>query len=148
MSDLGRATLFTSRHACREVRQWIIRNIHMEESMSKRAKRNRKAQRETVGRRKHSKLWPIGIVALAAGLVIAVVFFFPKSEPWGLPASPRSPRPATLSPELFSGRVAQVYRIAKEAPELVEQMPCYCGCYVNPGHQNNLDCYTDRHSVG
>jgi hypothetical protein len=120
----------------------------MEESMSKKEKRNRKAQRETVGRRKHSKLWPIGFLALAAGLVIAFVFFFPKSEPWGLPAIPRSPRPATLSPESFTGQVAKVYRIAQEVPELLERMPCYCGCYVNPGHQNNLDCYTDRHSVG
>jgi hypothetical protein len=120
----------------------------MEESMGKKDKRNRKAKRETAGRRKYSKLWPTGILALGAALVMALVFFYPTSEPWGLPAIPRNPRPATLSPELFTGQVAKVYRIAQEVPELLEQMPCYCGCYVNPGHQNNLDCYTDRHSVG
>jgi len=91
--------------------------------------------------------WLVGI-ALGGGVLVALFFFLPKSEPWGLPAIPRSPRPATLSPELFTGQVAKVYRIAREAPELLERMPSYCGCYVNPGHRNNLDCYTDRHSVG
>ena len=84
---------------------------------------------------------------LGASLVVAFVFFIPKSEPWGLPAIPRNPRPATLSPELFGGSVARAYQIAQEAPELLEKMPCYCGCYVNPGHRNNLDCYTDRHGA-
>lgn len=69
-------------------------------------------------------------------------------EPWGLPAIPRNPRPATLPPELFEGKAREAYRIAKEAPELLERMPCYCGCYVSDGHQNNLDCYVDRHAVG
>ena len=90
----------------------------------------------------------IGIVVLGATLITVVIFFLPKSEPWGLPAIPRSPRPATLPPELFTGQVAKVYRIAQEVPELLERMPCYCGCYVNPGHRNNLDCYTDRHGAG
>jgi uncharacterized protein YbaR (Trm112 family) len=116
--------------------------------MNSKEKRNRKAKRETTRRRKHSKLWPIGSLVLGTGLVIAFVFFFPRSEPWGLPAIPRSPRPGTLSPELFTGQVAKVYRIAQEVPEMLERMPCYCGCYVSDRHQNNLDCYTDRHSVG
>ena len=123
-------------------------STRMEERMSKKDKRDRKAKRETAGRRKHSKLGPIGILVVGAGLVVALLFFFPKSEPWGLPAIPRNPRPATLSPELFEGSVARAYQIAQEAPELLERMPCYCGCYVNPGHRNNLDCYTDRHGAG
>jgi hypothetical protein len=64
----------------------------------------------------------------------------------GLPGIPRRPRPATPSPALFSGKLAETYRIAKEAPELLEQMPCYCGCYSSADHRNNLDCYADRHA--
>lgn len=64
----------------------------------------------------------------------------------GLPGIPRRPRPATPSPALFSGKLAETYRIAKEAPELLEQMPCYCGCYGSADHRNNLDCYVDRHA--
>jgi Protein of unknown function with PCYCGC motif len=98
--------------------------------------------------RKYSKLWPIGILLLGGGLVITFLFFSSRSEPWGLPAMPRNPRPATLSPALFTGEAAKAYQIAKEVPELLERMPCYCGCYVNPEHRNNLDCYTDRHGAG
>jgi len=119
----------------------------MDMSMSKKEGRNRKAKGKTVGSRKYSKLWPVGIF-VAAGLVIAFVLFLPKSEPWGLPAIPRNPRPTTLSPALFTGEAARAYQIAQEVPELLERMPCYCGCYVNPGHRNNLDCYTDRHGAG
>lgn len=122
-------------------------NIWMEEGMSKKASRDRKKAAQPQNRNS-SKFWKLGGMTLGVALVIAAIYFFPKSEPWGLPAIPRSPRPATLLPELFSGKVAQVYRIAREVPELLERMPCYCGCYVNPGHRNNLDCYTDRHSVG
>jgi len=81
-------------------------------------------------------------------LLFGLIFFLPKNEPWALPAIPRNPRPQTLSPLLFSGQVARAYQIAQEVPELLQRMPCYCGCYVNPGHRNNLDCYTDRHSAG
>lgn len=63
-----------------------------------------------------------------------------------LPGVPRRPRPVTPSPALFSGKLAQTYRIAKEAPELLEQMPCYCGCYRSADHKSNLDCYADRHA--
>jgi len=65
------------------------------------------------------------------------------AAPW--PAIPRPARPATLPPEQFTGRVAEGYRIARERPELLERMPCYCGCYLTHGHQNNLDCFRDKH---
>jgi hypothetical protein len=61
---------------------------------------------------------------------------------------PRRPRPVTPSPALFSGKTAQAYRIAKDVPELIEQMPCYCGCVASVNHQSNLDCYADRHADG
>lgn len=63
-----------------------------------------------------------------------------------LPAIPRRPRPAALSPEQFKDpQVRKSYEIARENPALLEQMPCYCGCYQNPGHTNNLDCFVDKH---
>lgn len=65
-----------------------------------------------------------------------------------LPAIPRRPRPTTLSPALFSGKTARAYQVAKEVPELIEQMSCYCGCNKSHNHQNNLDCYVDRHAFG
>ncbi len=74
----------------------------------------------------------------------------PSGEPKqssGLPATPRVPRPNTLAPAEFSGKTARAYQIAYNVPELIEQMPCYCDCYRGNGHQNNLDCYVDKHAV-
>jgi len=66
----------------------------------------------------------------------------PRDE---LPAVPRVPRPVTLDPAQFTGEAAEGYRIARERPALVEQLPCYCGCYLKEGHQNHLDCFRGRH---
>ena len=100
----------------------------------------------TPEKKRKSRIW-VGFVGI--GIVVVGLFLVTqKSEPWGLPAIPRNPRPATLSPTLFTGEAAKAYQIAQEVPELLERMPCYCGCYVKPGHKNNLDCYTDRHGAG
>lgn len=68
-----------------------------------------------------------------------------------LPARARVPRPNTLSPESFSSNsnpeIYNAYKAAKDVPEVLEQMPCYCGCFASSGHRNNLDCYTDNHGV-
>ena len=39
-----------------------------------------------------------------------------------------------------SHRVSQAYRFAAANAEILQHMPCYCGC--GPiGHKNNYDCY-------
>ncbi len=116
--------------------------------MTKRVKRKEERNPKIITKRKMLRLWPLGISILGVALVIGFIFWFPSAEPWGLPAIPANPRPAALSPTLFTGEAARAYQIAQEVPELLERMPCYCGCYVNPGHRNNLDCYTDRHGAG
>ncbi|TAJ96215.1 hypothetical protein EPO44_13400 [bacterium] len=120
----------------------------MEERMSQGTEGDRKQKGEKSRRKKSSKLRLLTGIILASSLLFGLAFSLSSSEPWGLPAIPRNPRPATLSPDLFTGKEREAYRIAQEVPELLERTPCYCGCYVNPGHRNNLDCYTDRHSVG
>jgi hypothetical protein len=116
--------------------------------MSKKGRSDRNEKAANLLGRKTSMIWKITVVLLGVSLVVALFLFFPMGEPWGLPAVPHNPRPATLSPALFTGEAARAYQIAQEAPELLERMPCYCGCYVNAGHRNNLDCYTDRHGAG
>ncbi len=115
--------------------------------MSKKTRRDRAVKGEKTTGKRSLRFWPFGIV-LGGSLLFGLIFFLARSEPWGLPAIPRNPRPVTLSPNFFTGKIREVYRIAQEVPELLERMPCYCGCYVSDRHQNNLDCYTDRHAVG
>ena len=52
----------------------------------------------------------------------------------------------TLSPEMFTGRTREAYQAAKDVPEVLEQLPCYCGCRQIFNHENNLFCFRDEHA--
>ena len=65
-----------------------------------------------------------------------------------LPAKPLAKRPYTLEPSSFKEpEVIKSYQAARDVPEVLEHMPCYCGCFANSGHRNNLDCFKDNHGV-
>jgi len=65
-----------------------------------------------------------------------------------LPAIPHETRPVTLPPESFTDdEVRRSYQAAKDHPEVLETVSCYCGCYREAGHRNNLDCYKDNHGI-
>ena len=65
-----------------------------------------------------------------------------------LPATPQRPRPITLPPEQFTEpEIHQAYLAAKETPDALESVACYCGCFSEARHRNNLDCYKDNHGV-
>jgi len=54
----------------------------------------------------------------------------------------------TLDPNQFTGEVRQAYLVAREHPELLAQLDCYCGCEQHEGHKNLLDCYRTNHGAG
>jgi hypothetical protein len=60
---------------------------------------------------------------------------------------PNTGLPKTLDPNLIQGEDRQGYQIAKEIPEILARLPCFCGCEA-VGHENLLDCFVDRHGVG
>jgi hypothetical protein len=37
--------------------------------------------------------------------------------------------------------VQVAYQFAVDHPEVLAQIPCYCGCEAGLGHQHNLACY-------
>ncbi len=55
--------------------------------------------------------------------------------------------PKTLDPNPIKGEDREGYQIAKEIPEILAQLPCFCGCEA-VGHENLLDCFVDEHGVG
>jgi hypothetical protein len=57
----------------------------------------------------------------------------------------RENRP-TLSPVRFSGKVKRAYEIAREIPEVLDRLYCYCRCRENFAHENLLSCYVDTHA--
>ncbi|MFQ6616766.1 MAG: CYCXC family (seleno)protein [Fidelibacterota bacterium] len=60
--------------------------------------------------------------------------------------------PKTLDPESVYPRARPAYEAARAYPELLMQMPCYCGCEVERGlrkaHKSLLDCFVDLHAAG
>jgi hypothetical protein len=57
------------------------------------------------------------------------------------------PLKATLDPELFLGKTRQAYQVAREIPETLAQLPCYCYCDQGFGHKSLHTCYEDDHSA-
>ena len=54
---------------------------------------------------------------------------------------------ATLDPALFVGKAAAAHKVAREIPEVLDQLYCYCQCDKHVGHKSLLSCYTDGHAA-
>lgn len=85
----------------------------------------------------------VGALAITAGFI-----WYALREPNVAPrAELPMPNVTTLDPALFTGRTRVAYEAAKEVPQVLAQLPCYCGCMSGAGHKNNLDCFHDEHGV-
>jgi hypothetical protein len=65
-------------------------------------------------------------------------------------ASPTSSAVQRGRPHSLSGHdqdVQAAYNVARQRPELLAQLPCYCGCMVKSGHRNSLDCFKTTHAA-
>ena len=100
----------------------------------------------------------ITFIALAVGLGLVLTgsyFLYQKKEPIKPSPEPtqvkkenvrlRETRP-TLSPQRFLGKVAEAYQIARDIPEVLDGLYCYCRCRENFGHKNLLSCYVGTHA--
>jgi hypothetical protein len=53
----------------------------------------------------------------------------------------------TLDPALFVGKAAASHRVARDIPDVLDQLYCYCRCDKQLGHKSLLSCYTDGHAA-
>ncbi|HEU4596846.1 MAG TPA: CYCXC family (seleno)protein [Pyrinomonadaceae bacterium] len=53
----------------------------------------------------------------------------------------------TLSPEQFNGKQRLGYLAAKEIPQTLAQLPCYCHCDKGFGHKSLHTCFVDDHAA-
>lgn len=58
----------------------------------------------------------------------------------------RSSLGQTLDPNDFTGLVRDAYRAAKEIPQTLAQLPCYCHCDRGMGHKSLHSCFEDDHA--
>lgn len=54
--------------------------------------------------------------------------------------------PPTLAPEQFFGPTREAYRVAREIPQTIAQLPCYCHCDQSIGHKSLHSCFQDTHA--
>jgi hypothetical protein len=51
----------------------------------------------------------------------------------------------TLSPELFTGNEKLAYQVAKDIPQTLAQLPCYCHCDRSQNHRSLHSCFESEH---
>jgi hypothetical protein len=100
--------------------------------------------------------WPV-LLAVTASLSLGVALLWRGEAPPAAQAvsSPAGAAPIrarletrpTLDPARFVGRAAAAHRVAREIPDVLDQLYCYCGCDKHQGHKSLLSCYTDGHAA-
>jgi hypothetical protein len=53
--------------------------------------------------------------------------------------------PPTLSPALFTGNKKLAYEAAREIPQTLAQLPCYCHCDRGQNHKSLHSCFESEH---
>ena len=117
-----------------------------------------KSKKDVPPLKKRSK-YPL--IALAVGVVLLITggYFLSQGEdrqkPSPAPESPkikkednrlRETRP-TKSPERLKGKVKRAYQIARDIPEVLDKLYCYCRCFENFNHLNLLSCFVGTHAA-
>jgi hypothetical protein len=129
--------------------------------MSKKKKKNKSKKRNTGPKqtapppKKRSK-YPLLAMKAGGVLVLTGAYFLYQGEK-PTTQSPEltelkkenislSENRPTLSPARFSGKVRRAYEIAREIPQVLDRLYCYCRCKENFAHENLLSCYVDTHA--
>jgi hypothetical protein len=101
--------------------------------------------------------WPALLAVIA--LSVAVALLWRGEAPPAAPGISSSPAPAagpttvrretrpTLDPARFVGKAAAAHRVAREIPDVLDQLYCYCACDKHQGHKSLLSCFTDGHAA-
>jgi hypothetical protein len=65
--------------------------------------------------------------------------------PLGATRLPRRETRPTVDPARFTGMAAAAYQVARDVPDVLDQLHCYCACGSDYGHVSLLSCYVDGH---
>jgi hypothetical protein len=106
-----------------------------------------------------SRYWwlaALGLIVMVGVVLTGRVLSPPPPEVTGgpawstasvVPAAARRETRPTLDPALFVGKAALAHRVAREIPDTLDQLYCYCACDKHMGHRSLLSCYTDGHAA-
>lgn len=98
---------------------------------------------------KLKKLLPAGfaLLLLAAAVSLASCDRGPKTGVMDAASLRGGEMRETLSPERYTGETARAYAAAKEIPEIIDSLYCYCDCKKHFNHKSLLTCYVDEHAA-
>jgi len=90
----------------------------------------------------------LGVIAVA--IIATIGWYSLRGTSSETEASPQLAKSdGVLSPTIFDdAKTRAAYQVAKDIPEVLEQLPCFCGCMTSFGHKNNLFCFKDQHGSG
>ena len=104
-----------------------------------------------------TRYWWLAVLVVAAAL--GGWLGWPGNAPRVVPGDPvltspsaaqavtrRETRP-TLDPARFVGKASAAHQVAREIPDVLDQLYCYCACDKHLGHKSLLSCYTDNHAA-
>jgi len=80
------------------------------------------------------------IVIVAVGIAAGVVAGVMVNRRGGDSSSGLKPPEFAYASTAPKGAV-KAYQFALDRPDLLSQVPCYCGCGQEAGHTSNLDCF-------
>ena len=86
----------------------------------------------------------MAILATACGSPAAIPSPAVATEPTALKLAPASALPSEM--RKLSPEIQEAYRFAIANPDILEEIPCYCGCR-RLGHTSNHSCYVQSESA-
>ena len=87
------------------------------------------------------------IAATVVGLVVIIGFGAWQMHAAADSSAVGASASLTQDPTLYQGDTRQAYTVARDHPELLAQLDCYCGCEQHEGHKNLLDCFRTDHGA-
>jgi len=110
-------------------------------------KRSKAKPEKIVAKSGKKNLW---LIAGGTVIMICIVWVALRVTHWGSSDGAESASApvtliATLDPVSYTGKARVAYQVAKEIPEILAQLPCFCGCKDSLGHRSNLYCFADEH---
>lgn len=83
---------------------------------------------------------PSTATAASAGAPASAAPQFTSEDLEGLPMPPLPYMPQTAGP---ADLMRQAYVFAARNPDVLDYVPCYCGCGQTDGHVGNTDCFVE-----
>jgi len=120
--------------------------------MAKKGKHRNRKQKVSARKSKIPVIWIVFALSVLI-LVLAVSGKIPftnsqKKDGKSFHVKGGETRPV-IDPSMFTGLTRAAYAAARENPEVLDQVYCYCNCSEPPFyHKSLLSCFTGNHGAG